>query len=327
MKRREFVTFLGGAAAAWPLAARAQQPPVPVIGYLYSGWRETTVGYAAAFRRGLSESGYNEGHNVAIEYRYADGQFDRLPALAADLVQRKVAVILTPGDAAALAGKAATATIPLVFTIGTDPVRNGLVASLNRPGGNATGVSQLAETVVPKLVELLHQVVPTAITIGVIANPKYVNSERRLSEAQAAARALGLRIQTLLVTNDGDLASAFVTLVQERIGALVVISDVGFMQFRTHQLVTLAAHHRIPAIYDRRLSVEAGGLMSYDTPLTDAYRIAGSYVGRILKGEKAGDLPVQQSTKVELIINLKTAEALGLAIPPTLRALADGVIE
>jgi putative tryptophan/tyrosine transport system substrate-binding protein len=327
MRRREFITLLGSATATWPLAARAQQAANPVIGYLYSGWREPSAGYTAAFRRGLSELGYTEGRNLAIEYRYADGQFDQLPAMAAELVRRKVAVIVTPGDAAAFAAKAATTTIPIVFTVGTDPVISGLVSGLNRPGGNATGVSQFGEIIVAKLLELVHQLVPTETTVAIIANPDYLTAERYLSEAQAAARRLPVQVKILPVSNDRDLDMAFETIVKQRIGALVVLSDIGFMQSRMDQIVTLAARHSIPAIYNRRLSVAAGGLMSYDTPLADAYRIAGSYVGQILNGRKLSELPVHQSTKVELIINLKTAKALGITIPPTLHALADEVIE
>src|SRR5262245_7854005 len=327
MRRRTFIAGLGTSVAAWPLPAHAQQATNPVIGYLYSGWREPSAGYTAAFRQGLSEMGFTEGRNVAIEYRYADGQFDRLPALAADLVRRKVAVMLTPGDAAALAAKAATTAIPIVFTAGTDPVATGLVGSLNRPGGNATGMSQLSVTIVPKLLGLLRQLVPTAVAIGALANPHYVNSEHRLSQAAEAARILGVQLHFLHASSDGELDMAFATVVQRQISALAVLSDIGFMQSRMDRIVTLAARHSIPAIYNRRFAVAAGGLMSYDTPLTDTYRIAGSYVGRILSGQKPADLPVQQSTKVELIINLKTAKALGITIPPILRALADEVIE
>jgi putative ABC transport system substrate-binding protein len=328
MRRREFITLTAGAAATWPLAARGQQPAaMPVVGYLYSGSREPSAGYTTAFRRGLSESGYVEGRNVAIEYRYAEGQFDRLPALAADLVRRQVAVIATPGDPAARAAKAATSAIPIVFTVGADPAKSGLVASLSRPGGNATGVSQFGEILVAKLVELLHRLVPTATAIGYLTNPDSSNTESRLREAHAAARTLGMEVRVLPASNDRDLDTAFTTIAQQRIGALVVDSDIGFMQSRMDEIVTLVARHAIPAIYNRRLSVAAGGLMSYDTPLTDAYRIAGGYVGRILSGQKPAELPVQQSTKVELIINLKTAKALGITIPPTLRALADEVIE
>jgi putative tryptophan/tyrosine transport system substrate-binding protein len=327
MRRRELIVGLGASIATWPLAARAQQATNPIIGYLYSGWREPSADYTAAFRQGLSESGYIESHNVTIEYRYADGQFDLLPMLAADLVRRKVAVMLTPGDAAALAAKAATTTIPIVFTVGTDPVATGLVGSLNRPGGNATGVSQLGVTIVPKLLDLLHQLVPTAVAIGVLANPHYVNSEHSLSQAAEAARILGVQLHVLAASSDGDLDMAFAAIVQRQIRALVVLSDIGFMQSRMDRIVKLAARHSIPAIYNRRIAVAAGGLMSYDTPLTDAYRIAGGYVGRILGGQKPAELPVQQSTKVELIINMKAAKALGLTVPLTLRSRANEVIE
>src|SRR5262245_34519474 len=326
MRRREFIGLLGG-AAVWPVTARAQQTSNPVIGYLYSGWREPSAGYTAAFRQGLSELGYIEGRNVAIEYRYADGQFDRLPALAADLVRRKVAVMLTPGDAAAFATKATPTPIPIVFIAGTHPEASGLAGSLNRPGGNATGISQLSVTIVPKLLGLLRELVPTAVAIGALANPHYVNSEHGLSQAAEAARILGVQLHFLPASSDGELDMAFATVVQRQISALAVLSDIGFMQSRMDRIVTLAARHSIPAIYNRRFAVAAGGLMSYDTPLTDTYRIAGSYVGRILSGQKPADLPVQQSTKVELIINLKTAKALGITIPPILRALADEVIE
>jgi putative tryptophan/tyrosine transport system substrate-binding protein len=326
IRRREFITLLGG-AAAWPLAARAQQLVMPVVGYLYSGSRELSANYRAAFHKGLNESGYVEGRNVVIDYRWADGQFDRLPALAADLVRRQVAVILTPGDPAAQAAKAATATIPIVFTLGADPVQRGLVASLNRPGGNATGVSQLGIQLLPKLVEALHELVPTASTIAVLLNPNFLNAESQLSEARAAARVLGLQIQDLRATSARELDAAFATLVQQRIGALLVLQDIGFLSSREDKIVALAARHSVPAIGSRRSYVAAGGLMSYDTPLVDAYRIAGGYVARILKGEKPADLPVQQSTKVELTINLKTARALGLTFPTALLVRADEVIE
>src|SRR5262245_26842682 len=237
MRRRTFIAGLGTSVATWPLPAHAQQATNPVIGYLYSGWREPSAGYTAAFRQGLSEMGFTEGRNVAIEYRYADGQFDRLPALAADLVRRKVAVMLTPGDAAALAAKAATTTIPIVFTVGTDPVGTGLVGSLNRPGGNATGISQLAVTVVPKLLGLLHQLVPTAEAIGALANPNYVNSAHRLKQAAEAARTLAVQLHVLPASSDRDLDTAFAAVARRQIGALVVLSDIGFMQSRTEQIV------------------------------------------------------------------------------------------
>jgi putative ABC transport system substrate-binding protein len=275
----------------------------------------------------LRQIEYVEGRNVAIEYRWADGQFDRLPALAADLVRRRVAVLATPGEPAAVAAKAATAMIPIVFTLGADPVRRGLVASFSKPGGNATGVSQLSDTLVAKRMELLHELVPGATTIAFLTNPSFSNTESEMNAAQAAARILGVQIQILRASNDRDLDKAFATMVEQRIGALVVAGDIGFLTIQTDQIVALAARHAIPAIYSRRDAVAAGGLMSYDTPLVDAYRIAGSYVGRILKGEKPADLPVQQSTKVELTINTKTAKALGLAPPLTLLGRADEVIE
>jgi putative ABC transport system substrate-binding protein len=324
MRRRDFITLLGG-AAAWPLAARAQA--MPVIGYLYSGSREASADYLLAFRKALGDAGYVEGRNLAVEFRWAEGRFDRLPDLAVDLVGRRVAVIVAPGDPATSAAKAATSTIPIVFTVGSDPVQRGLVASLNRPGGNATGVSQFGFQLVRKQVEVMHELVPTATSIGVLLNPGSSNTESQLSEAQAAARALGLQIQVLRADNDRDLDAAFATLVQQRIGALVVLGDIGFLSTRDGRIAELAARHLVPSLGSRRSYVAVGGLLSYDTPLTDAYRIAGAYAGRILKGEKPADLPVQQSTKVELSINLKTARALGITVPLTLLGRADEVIE
>src|SRR5262249_24595309 len=320
------LTLLGASAAAWPLAARAQQP-VPMVGYLYSGSRDVSADYLAAFHKGLGEIGYVEGRNMAIDYRFAEGQFDRLPALAGDLVGRQVAVIVAPGDPAARAAKTATATIPIVNTLGADPVQRGFVASLNRPGGNATGASQLGLQLVQKQVEVLHELVPMAATIAVLQNPNYVIAESQLSEAQAAGRVLGVQIQVLRAANDRDLDAAFATIVQQRIGGLVVFGDIAFVSSRDDRIAALAVRHSVPTMGSRRSYVAAGGLMSYDTPLVDAYRIVGGYAGRILKGEKPADLPVQQSMKVELTINLKTARAQGLTFPTALLVRADEVIE
>jgi putative ABC transport system substrate-binding protein len=330
MRRREFITLLGSAAAALPLAAHAQQGAMPVVGYLYSGSLASppvSTEFVPAFRRGLREAGFIEGQNVKIEYRSADGQYERLAAMAADLVRRQVAVIVSPGEPATRAAKAATATIPIVFTVGADPVQGGLVASLNRPGGNATGIFQLSEDLIAKQVQLLHETVPAAGIIAVLYNPTYDDTERRLKAVQVAANVLGLKIRTLRAGNDRELEAAFATLVEQRIGALLNLGDIGFLTGRRDRIVALAARHAVPTMHNRRNIVLAGGLMSYDTPLSEAYRIAGSYVGRILKGEKPAELPVQQSTKAELIINLKTARALGLDVPLTVRARADEVIE
>jgi putative ABC transport system substrate-binding protein len=331
MQRREFITLLGGAATAWPLAARAQQrPTMPVIGYLHPGGLTTPIigtDFVPAFRKGLSESGYVEGQNVTIEYRWAESEFTRLRALAADLIRRQVNVIAALGEPAALAAKQATSTIPFVFITGRDPVETGLVASLARPGGNATGVSQLAEILIAKRIQMLHEVVPTISTIGVLLNPSQAGVESRLAAARAAASVLGLQVHVLPAANAGELEAAFVAVAELKLGGLLVIGDTGFLTTQSHRVAALAARHAIPTMHSRREAVANGGLMSYDTPLTDAYRIAGNYVGRILKGEKPADLPVQQSTKVELILNLKAARALGLTFPTALLVRADEVID
>ena len=323
MRRRDFIAGVAG-VATYPFAVRAQQAAMPVIGFLNSG---SPGGYApmvAAFRQGLKETGYVEGSNVAIEFRWADGQFDRLPAMVAELVRRQVAVIVTNNDPAAQALKAATKTIPIVFTTGGDPVKTGLVASLSRPGGNITGITQLSQEVAPKKLEFAHEVVPAATVIAVLVNP--FNFENELTILQASARILGVQLHVLRASTDRDFDTVFATLDQLRPGALVITSN-GFFFGRSEQLGALTLRHRIPAIAQPGGFVSAGGLMAYGGSTLDIYRTAGAYTGRILKGEKPSDLPVQQATKVELIINLKTAKALGLTIPETLLLRADEVIE
>jgi len=324
MRRRTFISLIAG-AAAWPLGARAQQARMPVIGVLGA---TTAHGYAAqlaAFRRGLNEAGFVEGRDVAIEYRWAEDQYERLPELAADLVRRQVAVIATiGGNAAAMAARAATRTIPVVFHGSVDPVEAGFVASLNRPGGNMTGVVTLNIDTGQKRVELIHELVPTASTIGLILNPTNAVAEAQTKDLQAAARTLGLKLHVLQASTEAEFA--FAVLKQLRAGGLVIGTD-GFLVSRSEQLAALTLRHALPAIFQYRAFVEAGGLMSYGGSVTDSYRLSGVYTGRILKGEKPGDLPVQQATKVELIINLKTAKALGLTVPLPLLGRADEVIE
>jgi ABC-type uncharacterized transport system substrate-binding protein len=325
VKRREFITLLGGAAAAWPIMARAQRPEIPVVAFLNGGSPDGYAPMVAAFHQGLKDTGYVEAQSVRIEYRWADGQYGRLPAMAADLVHRQVAVIVTnsPGM---LAAKAATTTIPIVFTTSGDPVELGFVASLARPGRNITGVTQLNVEVAPKRLELMHELVPTATIMAVLVNPAYPSAEIQSRGMQAAARTLGVQLHILRASNERDIDDAFATLAQLRAGAFVISSD-PFFNSRAEQFAALALRHAVPTIFQYREFAAAGGLMSYGGSIIDSYRQAGVYTGRILKGEKPADLPVQQSTKVELIINLKTAKALGLEVPRTLIARADEVIE
>jgi putative ABC transport system substrate-binding protein len=327
MRRREFITVLGGAAVTWPLAARAQQPAMPVIGLIGTASGESEA-RLIPFRQGLKEAGYVEGQNVAIEYRWAEGHNDRFPALVADLVRREVTVVVSLGGTpGALAAKAATTTIPIIFQAGVDPVAAGLVTSLSRPGGNLTGISQLLTATVAKQMEVLHELVPKASVIALLVNPtNSIFSEALLRDLMAAARTLGLQLHVLQASSERDFDTAYATLLDLRAGALVIGPDLFFLSQRD-QLVALAARHSVPAIYPWREGAIAGGLISYGSSQAETYRQVGIYTGRILKGEKPADLPVQQSTKIELIINIKTAKALGLSIPITLIGRADEVIE
>ena len=323
--RRELLAAIGGAAAAWSSAARAQQPAMPVVGFLRSASLADVAHLVAAFRRGLQETGYTEGQNVAIEYRSAEDHLDRLPALVDDLIRRSVAVIVGNHNAA-LAAKAATTAVPIVVVTGADPVRDHLVASLNRPGANVTGVSFLANELGPKRLDLLRQLVPNATTIAMLVNPGSPDTEAERRDVQAAAQAISQQLIILDVNSEREIESAFTVLMQRRAGALLAGTG-AFTNSHRKRIVALAAKHAIPTIYSLREYVTAGGLMSYAASITDAYRQAGIYAGRILRGEKPADLPVMQSTKIELVINLKTAKALGLAIPDKLLALADEGIE
>jgi putative ABC transport system substrate-binding protein len=326
MIRREFITLMGG-AAAWPLTAHAQQPAMPVIGFLDSRSPGMATDNLAAFRQGLAQTGFVEGRNVAIEYRFAELQNDRLPVLAADLVRRQVAVIAgVTTTQGALVAKAATTTIPIVFAIGGDPVKNSLVASLNRPGGNVTGVSYLTNELGPKRLGLLRDLLPNAGLIAALVNPTNPNAESDAKNLLAAAQSMGMTLDVLHASSERDIDAFFATLVQRRASAFLTVSDPLFTN-RRQQLAVLAAHHKIPAIYHVRAFTDAGGLMSYAPNIYDVFRQAGVYTGRILKGEKPADLPVMQPTRFEFVINLKTAKALGLEVPPSLLATADEVIE
>jgi putative ABC transport system substrate-binding protein len=325
MRRRELMILLGGAMTA-ARALRAQQKAMPVIGYLDAGSPGPSAPSLAAFRQGLSETGYVEGQNVAIEYRWAEGRYDRMPALAADLVGRKVDVITTTGGPSVLAAKSATSTIPIVFSSGTDPVELGLVASLARPGGNLTGVSFISIELMPKRLDLLSELVPHAGVIALLVNPNSPIAQRIIGNMQEAARAKGVQLLILKAGTESEINAAFATLVQQHAGALVVGGDT-FFASRLDQFVALAAHHAVPAIYELRESVAAGGLISYGPSRTGRWHQVGTYVGKILKGAKPADLPVQQPTRFELVINLKTAKDLGLTVPPSLLARADEVIE
>jgi putative ABC transport system substrate-binding protein len=327
MKRREFITLIGSAAVTWPLAVRAQQPAMPTIGFLNAASPQNYERPLSAFLKGLGEAGYVEGHNVAIEYRWANDEYDRLATLAADLVHRQVSVIAATTTPAALAAKAATTTIPIVFETAADPVQLGLVASLNQPGGNVTGITQLTVGLVPKELELLHELVPTARVMALLVNQANASvAETETSELLSAARTLGLELHVLNASTERDFDAALANVIQLRAGGLVIATDILFTS-HSAQLAMLAARHAVPAVYKGREFAAAGGLMSYGSDITDSYRLAGVYTGRVLKGDKPADLPVQQATKIELIINLKAAKALGINVPNTLIGRADEVIE
>jgi putative tryptophan/tyrosine transport system substrate-binding protein len=327
VRRRDFIKAITASAAAWPLAARAQQPALPVVAFVRDGSPEANARYVAAFRKGLNESGYVEGQNVTIEYHWLEGQYDRLPALLADLVRRQVAVIATLGNLPSVAAKAATAAIPIVFAVGDDPVKLGLVASLARPGGNATGTNFLVQETVAKRLRLLHELVPKAVRVAVLVNPSNpAVTDATLRGTKEAAVALGLQLQILNASSIGEIEAAFATLARERPDALFVGGDAFFVG-RAVQLAALAAHNRIPAAYSLRVHVAAGGLMSYGTDIGDAFRQVGLYTGSVLKGAKPADLPVLQSTKFELVLNLQTARLLGIEVPPGIISIADEVIE
>jgi putative ABC transport system substrate-binding protein len=324
--RRQFISALGGAAVAWPFAARAQQAAIPVIGYLSGATAEGQAYTLESFRQGLSETGYIEGKNVAIEYRWAAGKYDQLPALAADLVSSRVAVITTVAPVAALAAKQATTSIPIVFTLGSDPVKDGLVASLNHPGGNITGATFFSNLLDAKRMELLHQLVPNAKMFAVLLNPKNTNVGLEKHDTQEAARALGLQLVFFEASTQREIDESFENLVQQHAGGLLLSGDVLFSD-RREQIAELAVRHAIATCFPSRISAVAGGLMSYGANITDTYRQTGNYVGRILKGEKPADLPVQQQDKFQFVLNLKTAKALGLTVPHSIQLLADEVIE
>jgi putative tryptophan/tyrosine transport system substrate-binding protein len=326
MQRRAFITLLGGATAALPLTGRAQQPPMPVIGFLNSGSPDGYAPMVSAFRQGLKEIGYVEGQNVAIEYRWANGDYDRLTSLAGDLVRRQVSVIAATSTPANLVAKASTNTIPIVFTAGNDPVQMGLVASLSRPGGNVTGATQLTGEVVPKRVELAHELTPSASILGFLVNPRNSNSDADTKAAKTAAITLGLQLNVLHASSEAELENVFGAFGQMRAGALAIDGDALFNS-HTKLIAALSVRHLVPAIYESHEFVADGGLAGYGGSITDSYRLAGTYTGKILKGEKPADLPVQQSTKVELLINLKTAKLLGLTVPSQIVARADEVIE
>jgi putative ABC transport system substrate-binding protein len=326
LKRREFITLLGSAAAAWPLGANAQQPAMPVIGFLNGASPDGYAPMVAAFRQGLKETGYVEGQNVAIEYRWANGQYDDLAALVGDLVRRRVSVIAATSTPANLVAKASTTTIPIVFTTGSDPVQLGLVASLSRPGGNVTGVTQMTGEVAPKRLELAHELVPKATVFGLLINPKNPFAETVKRDSQAAALKLGLQLNVLHASTEAELDDAFTTFRQTQAGALILGTD-AFFNSHLEQVAALAIRNSVLAIYEYHQFVAAGGLASYGGSIIESYRLAGVYTGRILKGEKPADLPVQQATKVELIINLETAKALGITVPQSVQSRADEVIE